>query len=367
MSDSPDKNSKSLDEQLKEIQEQLAQPGAVLGRLGYYLHFLSPNNKGSNAEFTTRKGSTKVQKHHSITWVDIQNPTRREINKLTTEYPFHSLHLEDSLLAAPSPLLEKEKDYLFLLLQMPVQDATEGKIVASQVGIFLGKDYLITTHTDTVPELRQLFDECEANKEQRSAYFDKSSGYLLYSVLELLLRNVSDLVRSILEELDAIEDRVFDARTSDATHIGQLRQKIVRLRRTILPLKIIMADLPTDVSSFAHDSLTRYYRNIIRLVDRLAETADEAKETIEIYKDADFTASTAKTNEILAILTIIFTLAIPATIMGTFYGMNVPIPGGNEVGPWTFLGPYTTFILVLAVSVASAVYMFWYFKKQKWF
>lgn len=360
-------NNKSLDEQLKDIQEQLAKPGVVLGRLGYYLHFLSPNGKSTTSLSPTKTGSTKIQKHGSTTWIDIQNPTRQEINKLTEEYPFHSLHLEDSLLAAPSPLLEKEKDYLFLLLQIPVRSVAENKVVSSQVGIFLGKDYLITIHADSASEVRQLFDECDANTEQRGAYFDKSSGYLLYSILELLLRSVSGLVSNILNELDEIEDQVFDAKVSDATHIGQLRQEIVRLRRTIQPLKAIMNELPTDVSGFTHESLARYYRNITRLVGRLSETVDEAKETVEIYKDADFTASTAKTNEILAILTIIFTLAIPATIMGTFYGMNIPLPGGIEVGPWTFWGEYTTLIMVGIGSVVPALYMYWYFKKKKWF
>ena len=44
---------------------------------------------------------------------------------------------------------------------------------------------------------------------------------------------------------------------------------------------------------------------------------------MEIYKDTDFMLSSEKSNKILAVLTIIFTLAIPATVIGTFYGMNI--------------------------------------------
>ena len=51
---------------------------------------------------------------------------------------------------------------------------------------------------------------------------------------------------------------------------------------------------------------------------------------MEIYKDTDFVLSTEKTNKVLAVLTIIFTLAIPSTVIGTFYGMNVNLPGGIE-------------------------------------
>ena len=59
---------------------------------------------------------------------------------------------------------------------------------------------------------------------------------------------------------------------------------------------------------------------------------EEAKETVEIYKDTDYMLSQEKTNKILGVLTIVFTLSIPATVIGTFYGMNINLPGGSETG-----------------------------------
>ena len=66
--------------------------------------------------------------------------------------------------------------------------------------------------------------------------------------------------------------------------------------------------------------------------------------------------STEKTNKVLAVLTIIFTLAIPSTVIGTFYGMNVDLPGGIGDSS-TVLGPFTTFIIVILAS-APAILMF---------
>ena len=58
---------------------------------------------------------------------------------------------------------------------------------------------------------------------------------------------------------------------------------------------------------------------------------------------------TEKTNKVLAVLTIIFTLAIPATVIGTFYGMNVNLPGNIDNSSMVF-GPFTTFIIVILAS-----------------
>ena len=65
-----------------------------------------------------------------------------------------------------------------------------------------------------------------------------------------------------------------------------------------------------------------------------------------------------KANQILSLLTIVFTFSIPAAVIGTYYGMNVNLPGGIETGPWTFFGMYTTLIIVLIISAASALLMY---------
>ncbi|PWU79376.1 MAG: hypothetical protein DLM72_17700 [Candidatus Nitrosopolaris wilkensis] len=72
-----------------------------------------------------------------------------------------------------------------------------------------------------------------------------------------------------------------------------------------------------------------------------------------------------KSNKILSILTIIFTLSIPVTVISSFYGMNVTIPGRIEVPP-TFLGPYTTMIFVIIASIVPSSLMYWYFRRVGW-
>ena len=87
---------------------------------------------------------------------------------------------------------------------------------------------------------------------------------------------------------------------------------------------------------------------------------------MEIYKDTDFVLSTEKLNKILAILTIVFTLAIPATVIGTFYGMNVYLPGGIETSQTAGFNDYIPLILVLLASGIPALIMFLYYRRLGW-
>ncbi|MGA9152186.1 MAG: CorA family divalent cation transporter, partial [Candidatus Nitrosopolaris sp.] len=74
---------------------------------------------------------------------------------------------------------------------------------------------------------------------------------------------------------------------------------------------------------------------------------------------------TEKANKILSILTIIFTLSIPITIISSFYGMNVNMPGRIEA-PSTFLGPYTSMFEVIIISLILTMLMYWYFRRAGW-
>ena len=140
------------------------------------------------------------------------------------------------------------------------------------------------------------------------------------------------------------------------------------MRRIANLLKKFVLEIAKNIKKFSEredQELTLYFDDVIDHIDKVIETLEESRETMEIYKDTDFVLSTEKTNKVLAVLTIIFTLAIPSTVIGTFYGMNVNLPGsGVEVS--IILGPYTTFIIIILASAIPAILMFTYFKKLGW-
>lgn len=358
----------TLDTKLREIQILLGKPGKkILGTLSYYLNFLIPFGRSiKEGKLFTKRSNIKTQKHNNITWIDIKNPTRAEINDLAQKYPFHPLHLELTLTKGQLSQIEVEPDYVFLLLLIPNYDNQENKVVTEQTCIFLGKNYLVTIHEESAHEARDLFDLCQREKGLRDAYFEKSAGYLLYNVIDSLLKDVSALSQRVLLELDEIEDIVFDVKVSGIYQIGELRQKIVKLRRVLTSLRKVLDQLTNKANDFVGGSLFRYFDNINNLMDRLWEIVEEARETIEIYKDADFTVHTERTNKILALLTIVFTLTIPATVIGTFYGMNILLPGGLEAGSWTFWGPYTTLIIIIGITSIPLTLMLFLFKRKRW-
>lgn len=308
-----------------------------------------------------------VLKINEVTWVNVAKPSKATFKALEDQFNLHPVHLKESTQTVQLVEVEREDNYIFLLAHTPIYDASADRIYTSQVGIFLGRDFVITIHDGYKSAITKLFDDCQADPELAKLSCHDSAGYLLYTILKQLLEDVSHTLENILEELDKTETLVFDDDRSDAYQIGKLRQKITRIKRVVKPLQLVLGDLAENINNFNGEHLGKYYANNAKLAHKLSEVIDEAQETIEIFKDADFTTSTEQTNEILAILTLVFTFTIPVTVLATLYGMNVPLPGGTEFGSWSFLGTYTSAILIFVFSMLLAFGMFLYFKTKRWF
>jgi magnesium transporter len=323
-----------------------------------------------------------------LIWINIGKPTREILEKELTKrgYPFHELDIEECLSKSHIPKITKYADYIFILFRFPslstlANDSNSGTNLMrrkkagkgfsstlhfSQLSIFAGHNFLVSIHQGDLQPLDDLFQQCKMSNSQRDELMGKSSGYLLHTIIDTLVNHIFHILMKILGNLDDIEDAVFDDRVGIVQEISNLRREITLLRQTIFPIKRIVSEITNVIQKFSEEDLTKYFNDVEDHINKVLEVLESSKETIEIYKDTDFMLSAERTNRILAILTIWFTLSIPPMVMATFYGMNIPLPGGIVAGPWTFLGEYTTLIIVLIISAVSVLVIYLYLLRVGW-
>jgi len=310
---------------------------------------------------------TEIIQAKKFEWIDLQNPDREDVEKLAEQYHFNALNIEDCMTKFELPKFDSYDDHFFVILHFSPLSQKIGISKNSQLSIFFGKDFLVTIHQGDLKPLVELVEICktDSDKQRKDKLLEKSSGVLLHEIIDVLVDDLLHTSRKIIANLDEIEDRVFDESKPVARSIALLRREINRL---VNPLKKFVLEIAKNINKFSHggeEGLSLYFDDVIDHIDKVIETLEESRETMEIYKDTDFVLSTEKTNKVLGLLTIIFTLAIPSTVIGTFYGMNVNLPGGIE-NNLDFLGPYTMFIIVILASAIPAIMMFTYFNKLGW-
>ncbi len=304
-------------------------------------------------------------KNNGFIWIDIAKPTRDEMKKLAERFPFHELNLEDCLSKIQIPKIDRYEDHVFVILNFPTLEK-ERIPRSSQLAAFIGLDYLITVHQGELKPISEIFQQCLKSDKARQELMGRSAGYLFHSIIDALTDDLLNLVRKIVGNIEDIEDVVFDAHANAAEEISYIRRQITVLRRIAIPLKRTLNVISTkDIRRFSEEDLTLYFDDVNDHIDKVIDTLEESKETIEIYKDTDSLHGTDRSNKILAILTIVFTLSLPITVMSSLYGMNVDIPVIEDES-LKFLGRYTTFIVIVIGSSVGAVAMALYFHKIRW-
>lgn len=303
-------------------------------------------------------------------WVYLEKPTREKLEFIAKKFPIRELNIEDCLSKNQLPKIDRYEDHVFVILQFPTTSKEQASPSISQLSFFIGTDYLISITQGDLQPLSSLFKKCkEGDTTIRNNLMGASPGYLLHSILDTLVDNMLHILMKIIGKLDDIEDEVFDDKFSNARDLSILRREITTLRRIVLPLKRIMLEITSrDVKRFSpeaeHEDLIDYFDNINDHISKVLEALDESKETIEIYKDTDNMLNSEKTNKILSFLTILFTLSIPITVAGTFYGMNIAIPGSINRGESIL--DYIPLAIVCFISAMGAGIMVYYFKKLGW-
>lgn len=296
-----------------------------------------------------------------ITWLNIERPTRTEMERLGQEYHFHPLDLDDCLSRIQQPKLDEYPNYLFIILHFPVFNKRTRITSASQVSMFLGKDFLVSIHTGVLKPLSKLFRDCQGSEEVCQQYLGKDAGYLFYRIVDTLVDYWFPMLAKVLDRLDQIEDKVFDESVDAAQEVAILRRDIVAQRRIIWPMKAVMASLEQKAQRFTAMELKVYFGDINDHVNRVWNTLDEAKETVEIYKDTDFILSQDRLQKIMAILTIITATMLPFALLSSIYGMNLPLPGN------TVPGSHAVGWGLIAFMTAIAGGLLYLFRRRRWF
>jgi magnesium transporter len=302
----------------------------------------------------------------SLTWHHVKAVSLSDLDFVKHLYAVNPFDLGDCISQKQLPTVVDRKDYPFAILHFPRFIPEKKTVVPRQLGIFLNEKCLVTVCQSELDPVDQLFRACETEQRMRQELLEECSGELLYRILDRLVDNLFPMLDKVLEAMENIEDDVFDERVSVAREVNLLERDIVDQRRILFPLEKQISEIRAKAKCYCSTDLDLHYEDLHDRVSKVWDNLGSAQERIDIFKDTDFVLSTERTNKILAVLTIMFTLAIPATLIGTFMGMNVNLPGGVESGPWLFLGTYTTLILVLVASLVPAGFMMWLFWRWRW-
>ncbi len=299
-----------------------------------------------------------ITEYKNLTWVDIIEPTEKDIQYLKNEFRLHPLTLKLIIPSIHHPDLDVFRNYISIILHYPWAKEN-GEIEIQEFDIIVGKNYLVTNHYQKVSPLNSIFEQCLKSELKKEECMGKGMGFLLFTILNKFLRENLIKTDKIENKIDLIEKEIFlEKEKKMVKEISYLKREIIDLWRIIEPQRAIFEYLRNFGAKFFGQEFQHYFADLFRVHRRIESDIRNSKEEIESLEETNHILVTLKMNEVIKILTLFSAFLLPLTLLASIWGMNTNfLPFKESVFDfWLIVG--------LMIIVLSG--MIFYFRKRKW-
>lgn len=296
----------------------------------------------------------------NLKWLNIVNAGKSEIDYLRKNFNFDLVHLRSASASVSfqRPVIFQGPDYLFLVLHFPA--LKNEKIVSGEIDFFIGHEFLITAHNNSLKALANFFNLGKKSPDSLLSYSLESSAVLLYEVLGHLIDNSYNLLDENSSEIDKIEDLIFSGEQKEAVNkILMLRRNIINIRRIMQNHKNIFQKLMEMESSLVEkNAIKKYYAGLVDHSKRIWEMLDNQKEMVEVLNNTNESLLNDRMTDIMKTLTIFSVIVFPLTLLAAIFGMNAKY--------MPFVDHPLGFWLILGLMTLCSIGMLMFFRHKKW-
>ncbi len=288
-------------------------------------------------------------------WINIVDPTLEERNWIEENAPLVAEYLSDSLDLDELSRVEKEDDYLLVVIRLPHFRGVEHDspfttipllIIQTETNIFtICKEENVIIQ-EFIRERIKGFSTAKKNKFLLQLMFKTAGKYLLH------LRNINKIVERLEDELES----------------SLRNREIFELLKYEKALIYYMTALQANGAMMERLRRLRIFSSFEEDEDLLEEVMIENQQAIQMTNittrvlgqmmEAYSSVINNNMNNVMKTLTFVtICLAIP-TLFASLYGMNVPLP---------FAETTTAFWFILTLSASLVLVVFIMFRRLRWF
>ena len=293
--------------------------------------------------------NTALQPIPNVSWYHVQDPASRDLDDLGERFHLHPLQIEDCRHRPQRAKGEEHDEYLFFVLK---HLHYHNDLAFDDFDVFVGRDYLVTVSKGETPFVDKVKERL---KQDQVGRVDKVFYYLLDELVDAYMPVLDD----IAEETSDIEAEVLE--TPDPPMLRRifvLKRKLIEFRRISSGMREVVNGIIRREGGIMGDDLDPYFRDVYDHLVRTADLVETYRDLLTGSLDIYLSAVANRTNEVMKVLTIYGTVALPLVIITGFFGMNLKLPWTeNPHGAW----------YAIALMVLSTVGVLYYFKRKHWF
>ena len=306
--------------------------------------------------FDVAQVSDHLAQPGTVVWLDLLEPTVEDLQVLVDELGLHPLAVEDAVHRHQRPKLDRYDDHLFLSSYVVRMNEETAELALHEVAAFVTEHALVTVRSSDALAVEELLERWDGTHDAATS----GVPFLLHGLLDLIVDGHFAAVQLLDEQLDDIEDTLFDVKPRSRElqrRTFEVRKSLVMLRRVVLPMREVVNALLRRDLHVVDDTMQPYYLDVYDHVLRVTEWTESLRDLVSTILETNLTLQGNRLNEVMRSLAAAAAILAVTTAVTGFYGQNVPYPG---------YGKTSGFIssMVLLVGISAALYVF--LKKRGW-
>lgn len=285
-------------------------------------------------------------------WYKLQDPNDSRLDELAKQYNLHPLHIEDIHNGRQRVKIEERPDYAFVVLK-PVNYTKEGEVSFSDLYVVVGRNFCITVEPDHCRSAQEAIASAErlADPERPDQVF--------YRLFDGIVDSYLPALDCIGDCIDALEDIVLDNPSPEALQeIFHLKRSLVDLRRVLVNTRDVGIHLQRNPGELFAAELAPFFRDIYDHIARSVDSVETQRDLLNGTLDVYLSSVANRTNNVMKVLTVLSTFALPSLVVSGIYGMNVKgLP---------FLDSPQGFWIVGGAMLASTLALLALLRKFRW-
>ncbi|MEK7500634.1 MAG: magnesium transporter CorA family protein [Patescibacteria group bacterium] len=294
------------------------------------------------------------------TWLDIKDPSPKELQFLARNYGLHHLIIESLKEPTIRSNAEDYNGYLYVVLHFPVFNPAKKISEPVEIDFIITPDTLISVRYQKIEPLEDLLQKCKLPQSAlKDRTMSKGAIYLFYHIVKGLYDFSLRQLDHVDSKIGQIEEAIFSGHHKEMLlALSLARSDVLNFLRTLRPQNTVLESLLGRSDDGLEKQARPYLIDLLGLHHRVLNQAESNRETIEGLQTTNDALLEHRTNEIMKVLTIMAFITFPLTLLANIFSMN------TQTTP--LVGRPYDFWIIVAIMLAAVLTFFVYFKHKKW-
>ena len=307
----------------------------------------------------------KIIEHQTIaidkpeigSWVNVLPPLKQsEFTELSESLEIPIDFLKDSLDIDERSRYEIDDNVKLIVIKTPTENNSfndsDAFYITIPICIILTHNQIVTVNSFENEAIKKFLNSFQ------NRHPDKKSMMVL-KIFEKITTNFQDHLKEINQRRNLLEQKLYDSnRNAELLELVRIQKSLVYFVTALRSNELLMMKIVRTNILQLNEEEKEFLDDLIVETSQALEMANTYTNILSSTLDAFASIISNNLNNVLKRLTSITIILSLPTLVTSFYGMNVPIPGQN----W----PHS-FYMPIIISLVISVIISGYFMKKKWF